>query len=66
MKRESVWAGGLSYFRPTQFLGPTLNAWSVSVLFPDSLASLGLAKNRSGRKTQGSAQLSLLWFMDHC
>jgi hypothetical protein len=49
-----------------QFLGPMLNACSVSILFPDWLASFDSAKNRSGRKAQGSAQLSLLWFMDHC
>jgi hypothetical protein len=52
--------------RPIQFLGPTLKAWRASILLPAWRASSLLPRNLSGLNVQGSAQLSLLWFIDHC
>jgi hypothetical protein len=50
-----------TYFRPIQFLGPTLKACRASRTSP----SAGLM-NRSGLNSHGSLKLSLLWLIDQC
>ena len=59
----SIHSGGPTYFLPMQFLGPTLKSCDECNLSNDSTPPLRCRK-RSGRKTQGSLKLSLLWFID--
>lgn len=55
-----------AYFLPIQFRGPTLKACKDSMMLPFVLAVSLSSRKRAGLKTQGSTQLSELWFMDHC